>query len=229
MRRREFIALLGGAAAAWPLGARAQQPAMRVIGFLNHGSPEASVHLVAAFRKGLSESGYVEGQNVAIDFRWARGEIDRLPEWAADLVRRQVAVIATPISTPAALAAKAATTTIPIVFGIGGDPVQAGLVTSFNRPGGNVTGVSILNWELGAKRLGLLNELIPAAAPVAVLVNPSTPVLVEPYIKEVQAAAAAVGRPIEILEAVTNRDIDTALASLVQKRAAGGRAVISPD
>jgi putative ABC transport system substrate-binding protein len=228
MRRRDFITVLGGAAATWPLGARAQQPALRVIGFLNHGSPEASVHLVAAFRKGLSESGYVEGQNVAIEFRWARGEIDRLPEWAADLVRRQVAVIATPISTPASLAAKAATTTIPIVFGIGGDPVQAGLVTSFNRPGGNVTGVSILNWELGAKRLGLLNELIPAAAPVAVLVNPSTtPILVEPYIKEVQAAAAAVGRPIEILEAVTNRDIDAALASLVQKRAAA--LLVPPD
>src|SRR5262245_2384694 len=189
MRRREVITLLGGAA-AWPRAARAQQTAMPVVGFLNHGVPETSVQLVAAFRKGLSETGFVEGQNVAIDFRWARNEVDRVPELAADLVRRRVAVIATPISTPASLAAKAATTTIPIVFGVGGDPVHAGLVAGFNRPGRNVTGVSVLNWELGPKRFGLLHELMPAGAPVAVLVNPSTPVIVEPYVKEVQAAAA---------------------------------------
>ena len=225
IRRREFIALLGGAA-AWPLAARAQQTAMPVVGFLNHGVPETSVQLVAAFRKGLSETGFVEGQNVAIDFRWARNEVDRVPELAADLVRRRVAVIATPISTPASLAAKAATTTIPIVFGVGGDPVHAGLVASLNRPGGNVTGVSILNWELGAKRLGLLHELMPAGAPIAVLINPTTPVLVEPYIREVQAAAAAVGRPIEILNAADNRDIDASFATL-QKRAAA--LLVPPD
>ena len=149
------------------------------------------------FRKGLSETSFVEGENVAIDFRWARNEVDRLPELAADLVRRRVVVIATPISTPASVVAKAATTTIPIVFGIGGDPVQAGLVASFNRPGGNVTGVSMLNWELGPKRLGLLHELMPVAAPIAVLINPTTPVVVEPYIREVQAAAAAVARPTQ--------------------------------
>jgi putative ABC transport system substrate-binding protein len=226
MKRREFIALLGGAA-AWPLAARAQQQPMPVIGFLNHGSPEPSAHLVAAFRKGLSESGYVEGHNVAIEYRWGHNNSERMPELAADLVRRRVAVIATPISTSGSLAAKAATTTIPIVFGMGGDPVHAGLVTSFNRPGGNVTGVGILNWELGAKRLGLLHELLPAAAPIAVLINDATPVVVEPYVKEVQAAAAAVGRPIEIFSAATNRDIDAAFMSLVQKRAAS--LLIPPD
>jgi ABC-type uncharacterized transport system substrate-binding protein len=227
MRRREVITFLGGAAIAWPLAARAQQPALPVVGFLNHSSPEAIAHLVAAFRKGLSETGFVEGQNVAVEQRWARNEIDRVPELAAELVRRRVTVIATPISTPASLAAKAATTTIPIVFGIGGDPVQAGLVASINRPGGNVTGVSVLNWELGAKRLGLLHELMPAGVPIAVLINPSTPVVVEPYLKEVQAAAAAVGRPIEILEATNNREIDTAFASLLQKRAAA--LLVPPD
>jgi len=225
MRRREFIGLLGGAA-AWPLAARAQQPTFPVIGFLNHGAPEASVQLVAAFRKGLSETGFVEGQNVAIDFRWAHNEIDRVPELAADLVRRRVAVIATPISTPASLAAKVATSTIPIVFGVGGDPVQAGLVASFNRPGGNITGVSILNWELGAKRLGLLHELMPAGAPIALLINPATPVVVAPYIREVQAAAAAVGRPIEILNAAGPRDIDAGFANL-QKRTAA--LLVPPD
>ena len=219
--RREFITLLGSAAVAWPLAARAQQPAMPVVGFLHHGPPEELAPLIAGFRKGLSETGYVEGQSVAIEFRWANNQMDRLPELAADLVRRRVAVIATPLSTPAALAAKAATASIPIVFGIGTDPVQAGLVPSFNRPGGNVTGIGLLNWALGAKRLGLLHQLLPRAARFAVLVRPDNPDVVEPFIKEVEVAAAAVGTQIEILTARSNPDIDVAFASLVQKRADG--------
>jgi putative tryptophan/tyrosine transport system substrate-binding protein len=217
VRRREFITLLGGAA-AWPLAARAQQSAIPVIGFLNHGSAEQSTHLLAAFRKGLSETGYVEGQNVSIEYRWANHQVDRLPELAADLVRRRVSVIATPVSTPASLAAKAATTTIPVVFGVGTDPVEVGLVVSFNRPGGNVTGVSLMNWELGAKRVGLLHELLPAAARFALLIDPKSGVYVETFVKEVQDAAAAIGRQIDVLTASTNREIDTAFASLVQNR-----------
>jgi putative ABC transport system substrate-binding protein len=219
--RREFITLLGGAVAAWPLAARAQQPAMPVVGLLHHGPPEELAPLIAGFRKGLSETGYVEGQSVAIEFRWANNQMDRLPELAADLVRRRVAVIATPLSTPAALAAKAATASIPIVFGVGTDPVQAGLVPSFNRPGGNVTGIVLLNWELGPKRLGFLHQLLPRAARFAVLVRPDNPDVVEPFIKEVEMAAAAVGKQIEILTARSNPDIDVAFASLVQKRADG--------
>ena len=221
MKRREFITLLGGAAATWPLAARAQQAAMPVVGFLHHGPPEELAPLIAGFRKGLSETGYVEGQSVAIEFRWANNQMDRLPELAADLVRRRVAVIATPLSTPAALAAKAATASIPIVFGVGTDPVQAGLVPSFNRPGGNVTGIVLLNWELGPKRLGFLHQLLPRAARFAVLVRPDNPDVVEPFIKEVEMAAAAVGKQIEILTARSNPDIDVAFASLVQKRADG--------
>jgi ABC-type uncharacterized transport system substrate-binding protein len=192
MRRRELITLLGGAA-AWPLAALAQQSAMPVIGLLFLGSPELTPHLVPAFRKGLSETGYVEGHNVAIEFRWARGQYDQLPELTADLVRRRVVAIATPDSMPAALAAKAATTTIPIVFGTGGDPIQTGLVASFNRPGGNVTGVSAMNLEVVAKRFGLMHELIPGAARFALLVNPSSP-LTETTIKSVQTAASSIGR-----------------------------------
>jgi putative ABC transport system substrate-binding protein len=206
LKRRDFITLVGGAAAAWPLSARAQQPATPVVGFFNHGSPEPTAHFVAAFRKGLSESGYVEGQNVTIEYRSGHNDNERLPELAADLVSRRVSVIATPGSTSAALAAKAATTTIPIVFGIGGDPVEVGLVAKFNRPGGNITGISIMNWELQAKRLGLLHELLPAAGAFAVLVNPKTPAIVEPFIKEVQTAAATIGLRIEVLTASTNRD-----------------------
>ena len=217
MRRREFITLLGGAA-AWPLAAHAQQPARPVIGFLFGGSPEGSANFVAAFRKGLGDAGYVEGQNVAIEYLWTHNDNDRLPELAADLVRRRVAVIVTPNFTAAALAAKAATTTIPIVFGGGFDPVQAGLVASLNQPGGNVTGISFMSVEIGGKRLGLLHELLPGAAHFAMLVNPTNP-NAELNITEARAATSVIGRQIEVLTASTNRDIDTAFASLVEKRA----------
>jgi putative ABC transport system substrate-binding protein len=225
MQRRSFLALLGGAAAAWPVAARAQQAAMPVVGFLNPGSPEASAFFVAPFRKGLGEAGFVEGRNVVIEFRFAHNENDRLPELAADLVRRRVAVIAAPAGAAAALAAKAATTTIPIVFQTSADPVQIGLVASLNRPGGNVTGIASMNNELVAKRLGLLHELLPGAARFAVLFNPNTPNTSS--IADAQAAAATVGRQIEVLFAGTNREIDTAFASLVEKRA--DALLVSPD
>jgi putative tryptophan/tyrosine transport system substrate-binding protein len=217
VKRRKFITLLGGAAATWPLAARAQQPAMPVIGFLRPGSPEANAHLVAAFRKGLGETGYVEGRNVVIEYRWAHID-DRLPELAADLVRLRVAAIATPGSSAAAAAAKAATATIPIIFSAGGDPVQTGLVASLNRPGGNVTGVSSMSGELGAKRLGLLQELVPSAAQFAVLVNLNNP-LTEAFVVDVRAAAAALRRQTEVLSASTSHDIDLAFAMLIEKRA----------
>jgi putative ABC transport system substrate-binding protein len=219
MRRREFIMLLGGAWAAWPLVARAQQPAMPVIGFLYGGSPEPNAKLVAAFRKGLTETGYFEGQNVAIEFRWANNQLDRLPELAADLVHRRVAMIAALGGTTPPLAAKAATTTIPIVFAIGNDPIQAGLVASLNRPGGNVTGINTMNSDLGAKWLGLLHDLLPGATRFAVLVNLEQRLMAEVMIRDVQAAASTIGRQIEVLYASTNRDIDTAFVNLVQKRA----------
>jgi putative tryptophan/tyrosine transport system substrate-binding protein len=226
MRRRVFIALLGGAAVACPLAARAQQPALPVIGYLYAGAPEASVNLVAAFRKGLSETGYVEGQNVAIEFRWAQYEYNRLPALAADLVRRRVDVIATPAGLQAAFAAKATTTTIPIVFSTAADPVQAGLVASLNRPGGNLTGISHMNIELSAKRLGLLHELLPGAVRFAVLVNPNN-LTTESVITEVQAAAKGIGRQIEVLTAGTSREIDAAFAKLADKRAHA--LMVSPD
>jgi putative ABC transport system substrate-binding protein len=226
MRRREFISLLGGAAAAWPLAARAQRPAMPVIGFLHSGSPEPVVNRVAAFRKGLGEAGYVEGQNVAIEFRWAAGEDDRLPDLAADLIRRRVAVIATLGSTPASLAAKAATTTIPIVFLVGSDPVALGLVASLNRPGGNATGVNIQLVELVTKGLGILRELAPAANRFVALVNPNT-AYTDAVVKDLQASASALGLAIEILRAGTGREIDAAFANLVQKP--GGALLVSPD
>jgi putative tryptophan/tyrosine transport system substrate-binding protein len=217
--RREFITLLGGAAGAWPVVARAQQPAMPVIGFLHPGFPEANAGLLAAFRKGLTETGYAEGRNVAIDFRWAYGDYSRLAELAADLVRRQVAVIVTPIGTTTALAAKAATATIPIVFSAGTDPVKAGIVTSLSRPGGNVTGVNYMAAELGAKRLGLLHEMAPRAARIAFLVNPANPIPAESMIKDMEAAASVAQRHIDVFTASTNREIETAFAALVQSRA----------
>jgi putative ABC transport system substrate-binding protein len=221
MKRREFMTLLGGAAAMssgpWPLAARAQQPAMPVVGFLHPTTPEPSAVFLAAFRKGLSEMGYVEGRNVAIEYRWANNDNARLPELAADLVRRRVAVIVTPGSTPAVLAAKALTTTIPIVFSTASDPVQFGLVASFNRPGGNVTGFNTMNVELGAKRFGLLHELIPGEARFAMLLDPTNSAA-ELHITVAQTAAATIGRQIEFLNASTNREIDAAFASLAQKR-----------
>jgi len=226
MRRREFITLLGGAAVAWPLAARAQQPAIPVVGFLHQGLPDANTKFVAGFRKGLSETGYVEGRNVTIEYRWAQGEIDRLPELAAELIRRGVTVIATPGSALAALAAKSATATIPVVFMTGQDPVQIGLVTSLNRPGGNVTGVGGMNVELGAKQLGLLNELRPGAVPVAVFINPGSPQN-ERVMTELQSAATAIGRQLEIITVRTNRDINTAFTGAVQKRA--GALLITGD
>jgi putative ABC transport system substrate-binding protein len=213
--RRQFISALGCAAFAWPRAARAQQPALPVIGFLSSSSPADRANLVTAFRQGLSETGHVEGRNVAIEYRWAEGKNDRLPDLAADLVRRQVAVIAVH-DTPSAIAAKAATTTIPIVFVSGGDPVKLGLVASFNRPGGNVTGVSFMGAELGAKQLGLLHELLPGAVRIAVLVEPNFP-LTEPFVSDVRAAALVIGKQIEVLDASTGRDIDTVFASLAQK------------
>ena len=220
MQRRRFISLLGGAAVAWPFVARAQQSTMPVVGFVNFASAKGYAPQVSAFLKGLSEAGYVVGRNVAIEYRWAEGRIDRLPAMVADLVHRQVAVIAAS-TTPAALAAKAATTTIPIVFETGGDPVQLGLVPSLNRPGGNVTGVTQTNWEITPKRLQLLHELVPTASVIAILVNPANPTVSETTTKAMQAAAPSVGLELHILNASTERDFDGVFAKLNQLRAGG--------
>jgi putative ABC transport system substrate-binding protein len=218
MQRRQFIALLGGAAATWPLAARAQQPALPVVGFINPASAKDYEPQLSAFLKGLSEAGYVDGRNVAIEYRWAEGQHDRLPAMAADLVRRQVTVIAA-TTTPAALAAKAATATIPIVFEIGGDPIQLGLVAKLSRPGGNVTGVSQLSVEVASKRLELLHELVPAASIMVLLVNPADRPGVS--IKEEQSAARTLGLELHILNASTDRDLDGVFAKLIQLRSGG--------
>jgi putative tryptophan/tyrosine transport system substrate-binding protein len=218
LKRREFITLLSGAAVVWPLTARAQQPAMPVIGFLNGASPDGYAPMVAAFRQGLNEAGYVEGRNVAIEFRWAEGQNDRLPALAAELVSRQVAVMAA-TSVPAALAAKAATSTIPIVFEGGADPVELGLVASLNRPGGNVTGVSNFTAPVAAKVFELLHGLIPNSSVIAVLVNPTSPNLAVSITKDMQAAGRVLGQQIRILNASTEDEIDAAFATLAQLRA----------
>ena len=225
MNRREFITLIGSAAAAWPLAARAQ-PAMPVIGFLNSSSPDAEGDRVRAYRQGLSEAGYVEGRNVTIEYRWADGHNDRLPSMAADLVRRGVNVIVTG-GTPATLAAKAATATTPIVFILSTDPVEAGLVASLNRPGGNLTGVTGLNVELAPKKLELLHELLPSATILALMVNPSNAVAAKNESQAVQAAARTLGLQLHELHASTERDFDSVFASLIRLRA--GALVIGSD
>jgi putative ABC transport system substrate-binding protein len=217
MRRREFIAGLGGAI-AWPLAARAQQPALPVIGFVNGGSADAAADRVRAFRKGLGETGYFEGRNAMIEYHWLEGQYDGLPALMADLVRRRVAVIATAGSSPAAIAAQAATATIPIVFGVNDDPVKLGLVVSLARPGGNATGINFFNREVVAKRLGLLHELVPKAVRVAVLVNPANARLAETTLRDVQEAARAIGLQIQVVNAGTSNEIDAAFATLARER-----------
>ena len=207
MHRRDFIKVVAGSAVTWPLAARAQQPTLPVVGFLNVASADGYQPMVAAFRRGLQETGYVEGQNVAIEYRWAEGQSERLPAMAADLINRRVAVIAA-TTTIAALAAKAATTTIPIVFESGSDPVELGLVTSLNRPGGNLTGVTQTNIEMAPKRLELLHELLPTVRIMALLVNPADPGIFEVTVREAQAAARTLGLELHVLNASTERDFD---------------------
>jgi putative ABC transport system substrate-binding protein len=226
MRRREFITMIGGLA-AWPLAVRAQQRVLPVVGFVNVASVKGGyAPFLSAFLKGLSEAGYVDGQNVTIEYRWAEGRLDQLPALVADLVQRRVAVIAA-TSTPAALAAKAATTTIPIIFEMASDPVRLGLVASLNRPGGNITGVTNANVGIAPKRLQLLHELVPTASAMALLVNPAHPTLAETNTKELQAAARALGLELHVLNASTERDFDEVFTKLIQLRAGG--LVIGPD
>jgi putative ABC transport system substrate-binding protein len=217
VKRREFITLIGGAAAAWPLAARAQQPAMPVIGFLNPAFIEANADRLRGFHRGLKDAGYVEGENVAVVYRWAEGQNDRLPELAADLVRRQVSVIAS-FTPAAAFAVKATTATIPIVFGVNEDPVRLGLVASLARPGGNATGINFLTAELAAKRLNLLRELVPAAARVSVLVNPANPTSTESTLKDVLTAARAIGLQTQAFNAGTGSEINAAFAALISEK-----------
>jgi putative ABC transport system substrate-binding protein len=217
MKRREFITLLGGAA-AWPLAVRAQQPAMPVVGLVSLGSPDAFAGRLRAFRQGLSETGYVEGQNVMVEYHWLGAQFDRLPALMADLASRRVAVITMLASTLVALAAKAATATIPIVFAVGDDPVRLGLVASLARPGGNATGINFFSQEVVAKRLALLHELVPKAVRVAVLINPGTDSIAETMLRQVQEAARALGLQIQVLNAATIGDIDAAFAALARER-----------
>ena len=227
MKRRKFITLLGGTAAAWPLAVRAQQPEMPVVGLLDPRSPDTLAAQLRAFHGGLKQTGYVEGENVTMLYRWAENQIDRLPVLAADLVRRQVAVIATGGAVASAFAAKAATTTIPIVFVVPEDPVKLGLVTSLARPSGNLTGINFFIAELVAKRLELLRELVPAATRAAVLVNPADAAVAENTVREVAASARAIGLQIQVLNAGTSREIDVAFATLVRERS--DALFVSPD
>jgi len=217
MRRRDFISLVGGSTVAWPLAARAQQQAMPVVGFLGTTTPDDFADRVAAFRGGLKEAGYIEGKNVVVEYRWPEGNYDRLPTLAADLVRLQVAVIAAVGGEPSPLAAKAATATIPIVFSIGGDPVRLGLVASLNRPGGNITGVNFFQSDLGAKRLGLLHELLPKASVIGMLVNPTFGDA-ETHVRDAKEAALPLGVQIHVVRARTTDDFDTAFATLAQQK-----------
>ena len=217
--RRKFLATLIGGAAAWPLAARAQQSTMPVVGLINLGTPDAMAHYVAAFGNALSEAGYVEGQNVTVEYHWLAGQYDRLPALMADLVRRRVAIIATPGGTPAALAAKAATTTIPFVFGVAENPVKLGLVVNLARPGGNATGVNFFLGEVVAKRLGLLHDLVPKAVRIAVLVNPANAPTAEATLRDIPEAARAIGLQIQVLNATTTPEIDAAFATIVRDRA----------
>jgi len=227
MRRREFLGVLVGATTAWPLGARAQQQAMPVIGFLSSASLDLCSFRLLAFRQGLKEAGYVEGQNVAIEYRWAEGQNDRLPALAADLAHRKVDLIVAAGGTPSAVVAKAATATIPVVFAVAVDPVKVGLVTSLNRPGGNLTGITNLNVEVGPKRLELLHELLPTATVFALMVNPTSPSLTEPYTRTLKAAANSLGLQLHVLQASTEQDFDRVFAALAQLKAEG--LVIGPD
>jgi putative ABC transport system substrate-binding protein len=218
--RRQFISALGGTAVAWPLVARAQQPALPVIGFLGYSSPDLYAPRLGMFREGLKEAGYVEGQNVAIEYRWADGHNDRLPALAAELVQRHVTVIVAGSGTSGAVAAKAVTTTIPIVFAVAVDPIKVGFVASLNRPGGNLTGVTNMNVEIGPKRLELLHALLPTATVFAALVDPTGLELAEPFVRAVQAAARTLGLQVHVLNASTERDFDSVFATLVQLKAA---------
>jgi putative ABC transport system substrate-binding protein len=219
MKRREFITLLGGAATVWPLAARAQQAALPVVALINQGTSDGMARWAAAFRTALGEAGYVEGQNVTVEYHWLEGNYDRIPAVIADLVRRRVAVIATPGLSQAALAAKAASTTIPIVFGSGEDPVKLGLVANLARPGGNATGINFFTQEVMAKRLGLLHDLVPKAVRIAVLVNPANVATAGPALRDTPEAARAIGLEIKILNASTNREIDAAFATIARERA----------
>ena len=218
MRRREFIALIGSVVTAWPLMVRAQNPALPVVAFIAGGSPEADPNLAVAFRKGLNENGYAEGQNVTVEYHWLEGQYAGLPTLMADLARREVAVIATPASRPAALVAKATTTIIPIVFGVAADPVQLGLVASLARPGGNATGINFLGAEVAAKRLRLIHDLMPKAARIALLINPANPSNAESTLRDVQQAAPAIGLQIDVMNAGTIGEIDAAFAALAHER-----------